>query len=209
MDNPYMRLPSDTRAPVSRSLVLRAVLGALLAALTVAPIADAAKSGGGVSVSKGVGRQIFTGGGGIVYGVLFSGGSLVVGDYSATHDVHVDSPVLATANADGTRTYVPAGGTKSTAFRISGSLYRVTILGASTLNAAGVYGRLQLRGKGTLSVNGVRTRWNGPAAVLGKVPRDIRKLFQYAMTGAPPPVDPPPPVTAPTTTDTTVRTASG
>jgi hypothetical protein len=208
MDNPYMRLPSDTRAPVSRSLVLRAVLGALLAALTVAPIADAAKSGGGVSVSKGVGRQIFTGGGGIVYGVLFSGGSLVVGDYSATHDVHVDSPVLATANADGTRTYVPAGGTKSTAFRISGSLYRVTILGASTLNAAGVYGRLQVRGKGTLSVNGVRTRWNGPAAVLGKVPRDIRKLFQYAMTGAPPPVEPPP-VTAPTTTDTTVRTASG
>ena len=37
-----MRLPSDQRARVSRSFVLRAALGALLAALTVAPIADAA-----------------------------------------------------------------------------------------------------------------------------------------------------------------------
>jgi hypothetical protein len=203
MNNQDMRFPSDMRAPVSRGFVLRAVLGALLAALTVAPIADAARSGGAVSVSKGVGRQIFTGGGGVAYGVLFSGGSLVVGDYSPAHDMRVDSPVVATINADGTRTYVPAGGTKSTAFRISGTLYRVTILGASTLNAAGVYGRLQVRGKGTLIVNGVKTRWNGPASSLGKPPRDIRKLFQYALTGAPPPAEPAPPPAPPTTTVTT------
>jgi hypothetical protein len=208
MDNSGMRLPSDTHAPVSRGLVLRAALCALLAALTIAPVADAARSGGAVSVSKGVGRQIFTGGGGVAYGVLFSGGSLVVGDYSATHDMRVDSPVVPTTNADGTRTYVPAGGTKSTAFRISGTLYRVTILGASTLNAAGVYGRLQVRGKGTLSVNGVRTHWNGPAAILGRPPKDVRKLFQYALTGAPPPVEPAPPATVPTTTDTTARPAA-
>jgi hypothetical protein len=198
-----MRLPSDQHARVSRSLVLRAVLGAVLAALTVAPIADAARSGGTVSVSKGVGRQIFTGGGGVSYGVVFSGASLVVADYSDTHDMRVDSPVPATINADGTRTYVPAGGTRSTAFRISGTLYRVTVTGASTFNAAGIYGRLQVRGKGTLIVNGVRTRWNGPATPLGKVPKEVKKLFQLALTGAPPPAEPVPPVTVPPTTVST------
>ena len=96
----------------------------------------------------------------------------------------------------------PPGGTKSTAFRISGTLYRVTVTGASTFNAAGVYGRLQVRGKGTLIVNGVRMRWNGPSSILGKVPKDIRKLFQLAMSGAPPPAPPIPPVTVPTTTVT-------
>ena len=107
--------------------------------------------------------------------------SLVVTDYSTDHDMNVDSPVLATTNADGSRTYVPAGGTKSTAFRISGTLYRVTVTGASTFNAAGIYGRLQVRGKGTLIVNGVRSRWNGPAINLGQVPKDVRKLFQLAV----------------------------
>ena len=62
--------------------------------------------------------------------------------------MRVDSPVLATTNADGSRTYVPAGGTKSVAFRISGTLYRVTVTGASTFNAAGVYGRLQAARQG-------------------------------------------------------------
>ena len=86
MDNPDMRLPSDQRAPVSRGVVLRAVLAAVLAALTIAPIADAAaaaKGDTGLFVSKGVGRQIFTGGGGVCYGIVFSGGSLVVADFSA------------------------------------------------------------------------------------------------------------------------------
>ncbi|MDP9255211.1 MAG: hypothetical protein M3Q31_01440 [Actinomycetota bacterium] len=198
-----MRLPSDQRAPVSRSFVLRAALGALLAALTVAPIADAgasAKGERGVFVSKGAGRQIFTGGGGVSYGVIFSGASLVIADYSPEHDIHVDSPVLATTNADGSRTYVPAGGTKSTAFRISGTLYRVTVTGASTFNGAGIYGRLQVRGKGVQTVNGVRSRWNSPGSLVAKPPREIRKLFQLALTGAPPPAPPPPPVTVPTTT---------
>jgi len=205
-DNRDMRLPSDQRARVSRSFVLRAALGAALAALSLAPIAGATASAKGdrsVFVSKGVGRQIFTGGGGVSYGVVFSGASLVVADYSATHDMRVDSPVPATTNADGTRTYVPAGGTRSTAFRISGTLYRVTVTGASTFNAAGVYGRLQLRGKGTLILNGVRGRWNGPASVLGKPPKDVKKLFQFALTGAPPPAEPVPPVTVPPTTVTT------
>ena len=200
-----MRLPSDQHAPVSRSFVLRAALGALLAILTVAPIADAAQSvrgDRGLFVSKGVGRQIFTGGGGVAYGVVFSGASLVVADYSVAHDMRVDSPMLPTTNADGSRTYVPAGGAKNAAFRISGTLYRVTVTGASTLNAAGVYGRLQVRGKGTLNVSGVRSRWNGPATVLGKVPKDVRKLFQYALTGAPPVVPPVAPPTPPATTPT-------
>jgi hypothetical protein len=200
-----MRLPSDQHARVSRGFVLRAVLGALLAVLTVAPMAEAAKGAKGdrgVFVSKGVGRQIFTGGGGVSYGIVFSGASLVVADYSASHDMRVDSPVLATTNPDGSHTYTPAGGTRSTAFRISGTLYRVTLTGSGTFNAAAVYGRLNLRGKGTLIVNGVRARWNGPAIVLGRVPKDVKKLFQYALTGAPPPAGPVPPATVPTTVPT-------
>jgi hypothetical protein len=104
-----------------------------------------------------------------------------------------------TTNADGSRTYVPAGGAPRAAFRISGTLYRVTVTGASTFNAAGVFGRLQLRGKGTLTVNGGKDRWNGVAIKLGKVPKALRSLFDLAVTGAPPPVTPvtppPPPVT--------------
>jgi hypothetical protein len=205
-----MRLPSDQRARVSRSVALRAVLAAVLAVLTVVPIADAARRGDrGLFVSKGVGRQIFTGGGGVAYGVVFSGGSLVVADYSALRDMRVDSPVLATTNADGSRTFVPAGGARSVAFRISGTLYRVSVTGSSTFNGANIYGRLQLKGKGTLSVNGARGRWNAPLGNLGKVPKDVRKLFQLALSGAPPPAPPappPPPATTTTTTTTTVAT---
>ena len=87
---------------------------------------------------------------------------------------------------------MPAGGTQRVAFRISGTLYRVTVTGAGTFNAAGIYGRLQVRGKGTLNVNGVRSHWNGPVK-LGKAPRDVRKLFQLAVSGAPPPAPPAPP----------------
>jgi hypothetical protein len=208
-----MHHPSHQRARLSRSFVLRAALGVFLAVLTVAPLADAATSGKGergVFVSKGVGRQIFTGGGGVAYGVVFSGASLVVADYSPTHDMRVDSPVLATTNPDGSRTYVPAGGAKSVAFRISGTLYRVTVTGASTVNAAGIYGRLQARGKGTVIVNGERMRWNMPLGNLGKIPRDVKKLFQFALTGAPPPAPPaPPPPPPPPATTTTTTTTGG
>jgi hypothetical protein len=201
-----MRLPSHQRRHVSRRALLRAALAGTLAAIALLPATDAsARARGDVFVSKGVGRQTFTGGGGVSYGVIFSGASLVAADYSATHDMHIDSPVPATANADGSRTYVPAGGSKSTAFRISGTLYRVTVTGSATFNAAGIYGRVQLRGKGTLLLNGVRMRWNTPTGSLGKVPKDVRKLFQLALTGAPPPA-PPPPVTVPTTV--TIATGS-
>ena len=202
-----MRLPSDQRAPVSRSVVLRAVLAAVLA--------RAAKGDTGLFVSKGVGRQTFTGGGGVLYGSVFSGGSLVVADFSAARDVHIDSPVVSTLNADGSRTYVPAPGTKAKVgmgFKISGSLYRATILGSANVNAAGVYGRLQARGKGTLSVNGEKLRWNSPLGNIGKIPKDLKKMFQFALTGAPPPAapapapPPPPPATTTTTTTTTVAT---
>jgi hypothetical protein len=207
-----MRLPSDQHARVSRGLVLRAVLGAVLAALTVAPIADAAKVGKGdtgLFVSKGVGRQIFTGGGGVLYGSVFSGGTLVVSDYSAAHDMRIDSPVAPTINADGSRTYVPAPGTKprvGMGFKISGTLYRATMVGSVNVNGAGVYGRLQARGKGTLSVNGAKLRWNTPLGNIGKIQKDLKKLFQFALTGAPPPAAPVPPVTVPP--PTTVTTGS-
>ena len=213
-----MGIPSHPRPHVSRGTALSLVLAALLAVLALAPAAGAAtgirgakagkaaKGDRGVFVSKGVGRQIFTGGGGVAYGVIFSGASIVVVDYSATHDMKVDAPVVPTTNADGSRTYVPAGGTTRVAFRISGTLYRVTVTGSSTFNAAGVFGRLQVRGKGTVSVNGTRSRWTGPASNLGKVPRDLKKLFQLAVAGLPvpvvtppPPPDPPPPPATTTT----------
>jgi hypothetical protein len=202
-----MRLPSHQRPHVSRALLLRGVLTALLAALVLVPAAGAAAGDRGAFVAKGVGRQMFLGGGGVAYGTVFSGGSLVVTDYSPTHDLKVDSPVVATTNADGSRTFAPAGGAKSMVFRISGTLYRVTVLGSGTYNALGVYGRLQVRGvKSSLTVNGAKTRWNGPAIKLGKVPKAVRDLFQLALSGAPPPAPPaPPPVTVPPTT--TVTTA--
>ena len=94
-------------------------------------------------------------------------------------------------------------------FKITGSLYRATIVGSANVNAAGVYGRLQARGKGTLSVNGEKLRWNTPLGNIGKVPRDLKKMFQFALTGAPPPAPPappPPPATTTTTTTTTLAT---
>ena len=200
-----MRYPSHQRSRVTRAVALRTVLGVLLTALAFVPAATAAPGDRGVFVSKGAGRQIFAGGSGVAYGVVFSGGSLVVTDYSATHDMKVDSPVQPTTNADGSRTYAPAGGAKSVAFRISGTLYRVTVYGSSTFNAAGVYGRLQVRGKGTLTVNGRKARWTNPAVRLGKVPKDVKPLFELAALGLPPPAPPvtqPPPVT--TTPVTTV-----
>jgi hypothetical protein len=209
MDNRDMRLRSRQR--LNRSLALRLFLGALLATLALVPSAGAArleKGDRGVFVSKGVGRQVFAGGSGVVYGVVFSGASLVVVDYSPARDMKVDAPVVPTTNADGSRTYVPAGGTSRVAFRISGTLYRVTVTGASTFNAAGVFGRLQVRGKGTLNVSGARSKWNVPAVNFGRVPKDVRKLFQLAASGQPvpappappPPPDPPPPPATTTTT---------
>jgi hypothetical protein len=206
MDNRVMRLPSHQRPRVSRSVVLRAALGAVLGALALAPAVGAAPGDRGVFVTKGVGRAIFAGGGGLAYGTVFSGGSLVVTDYSETHDMKVDAPVQPTLNADGSRTYVPAGGTKSVAFRISGSVYRVTVTGASTYNAVGVFGRLQLRGKGTLTVNGGRkVKWGPPATKLGRVPKAFKDPYDLAAQGlpVPPPVLPPDP---PPTTTTTVTT---
>ena len=180
-----MRLPSDQHARVSRSLVLRAALGAVLAALTISPIADAAASAKGdrsVFVSKGVGRQIFTGGGGVSYGVVFSGASLVVADYSAAHDMHVDSPVLPTINADGTRTYVPAGRHQEHRFPHLGHA-----LPRDRHRRQHVQRRGRLRppagsGQGRADLNGVRSRWNGPNSIVARPPRDVRKLFQLALS---------------------------
>ena len=129
-----MRLPSHQRTRVSRPVRAARALwppsrrccSSSRAELPARPRAIAASSSPRASAA-----QIFAGGGGVAYGAIFSGGSLVVLDYSATHDLKVDSPVVATSlNSDGSRTYVPAGGTaRSVAFRISGSLYRVTVTG--------------------------------------------------------------------------------
>jgi hypothetical protein len=205
VDNRDMRLPSLQRTHVTREVALRSALAAVVGLLAVVPASEARARDRGLFVSKGVGRQIFIGGGGVAYGQIFSGGSIVILDYSPTHDMRIDTPVVATSNSDGSKTYVPAGGTARTAFRISGTLYRVTVQGAATLNAINIYGRLQLRGKGTLTVNGGRDRWNGPAVKLGTVPKLVRLIYRDAVAGLPPstPPVPVPPVTLPATTGTT------
>jgi hypothetical protein len=200
-----MRLPSRQRSHVSRAVALRAALCAILAALVLVPSAGAAQGERGVFVSKGAGRVVFIGGiggKGVFYGTVFSGGSLVVTDYSTTQDMNVESPVLPTTNVDGSRTYSPPAGSRSgLGFRLSGSIYRVTVTGSSALNALGVYGRVQLRGKGTLSVDGGKNRWNGPWVKLKKVPKAIRAQWDLAVANAPlppPPVPPAPPATTTT-----------
>ena len=156
---------------------------------------------GGVFVSKGVGRQIFAGGGGVAYGTSSSRAARSWSPTTRpTHDMKVESPVVPTTNADGSRTYVPAGGTRSVAFRISGTLYRVTVTGASTFNAAGVYGRLQLRGKGTLTINGQATA--GAALRAGSRAAESRqaalpsgrgrRTAAHVAGAVPPPRTPPP-----------------
>lgn len=200
-----MRLPSLQRTRVAREVALRSTLAAVVGLLAIVPASDASPRDRGLFVSKGVGRQIFAGGGGVAYGQIFSGGSIVILDYSPNHDMRIDTPVVATTNSDGSKTYVPAGGTARTAYRISGTLYRVTVQGGATLNAINIYGRLQLRGKGTLTVNGRRDRWNGPAVKLGTVPKLVRLIYREAVAGLPPtsPPVPVPPVTLPATTGTT------
>jgi hypothetical protein len=203
-----MRLPSHQRAHVSRRALLRVALTGAVALFTLVPAAGAgARASGDVFVSKGVGRQIFAGGNGVAYGTLYSGASLIVVDYSATHDLKVETPVTPTINEDGSRTYVPGGGTQRTAYRISGSVYRLVITGATTFNASGVYGRLQLRGKGTLAVNGHRNHWNGPAIKLSDPPKAVKQLYRLAVAAAQPPQTAPP-EPPPTTTATTVTTVT-
>ena len=207
VNNRGMRRPSPQRAPASRRAVLRTALTGAIALVTLVPAGAASARGlGDVVVAKGVGRQVFAGGSGVVYGTLFSGASLVVTDYSATHDLRVDAPVLPTTNVDGSRSYVPAGGTQRTAYRISGSVYRLVMTGSTTFNASGVFGRLQLRGKGTLTLNGHKSRWGETFAIrVSDPPRGIRPLFRLAVTGAPPPASTePPPTTTSTTTLATV-----
>jgi hypothetical protein len=207
VNNRGMRLPSHQRTHVSRRVVLRAALAGAVAVLALVPAGSvSARSSGEVFVSKGVGRQVFSGGSGVVYGTLYSGASLNVLDYSPSHDLKVETPVLATTNSDGSKTYVPAGGTQRTAYRISGSVYHVVITGSTTFNASGVFGRLVVRGKGTLTINGRRNRWNGPPIRLSDPPKAVRPLYRMAVAGTPPPVvEPTPP--PPTTTVTTVTTA--
>jgi hypothetical protein len=209
VNNRGMRLPSHPRPHVSRRVVLRTALAGAIAVLALVPAGSvSARSSGDVFVSKGVGRQIFAGGSGVAYGTLYSGASLVVLDYSANHDLKVETPVLPTTNADGSKTYVPAGGTQRTAYRLSGSVYHVVITGSTTFNAAGVFGRLQLRGKGTLTINGRRNRWNGPAIKLSDPPKAVRALYRLAVLGVPPPVtEPAPPPATTVTTVTTVPTS--
>jgi hypothetical protein len=198
-----MRFPSHLPPRVSRAVALRAALGAVLGALVLVPAAGAAPGDRGVFVSKGVGRQIFAGGGGLTYGTLFSGGTLVVLDYSEAQDLKVESAVPPTTNPDGSLTYVPAGGTNRMIFRITGTLYTVRLFGSALYNGIGVYGRLQLRGggpKATLVVNGKKLRWGPPANKLGRVPRPLRDLYELAVLGAPVPLPPAPPEPPPVTT---------
>ena len=140
-------------------------------------------------VSKGVGRQIFAGGGGVAYGIVFSGASLVVLDYSANaRPARSSRRCWRRPTPTAPRTYVPAGGTQSTAFRISGTRLPRHDHGLEhvqrrrRLRAPAV-----LRGKGTLIVNGAREPLERRAdQALGKVPEGRQAAVPAAVTGAPP-----------------------
>ena len=189
-----MRLPSHQRAPVSRGSCCVPSWPPLLAAL--AHRADRrcgqARQGrrGACSSPRASAARSSPAAAGCSTARVFSGGSLVVADYSADarHEASTRRCVP-TLNADGSRTYVPLRHEASGhGLPISGTLYRVTVLGSANVNAAGVYGRLQVRGQG----HAERQRREARAGTArssnsARCPRDLKKLFQLALAGAPPP----------------------
>ena len=164
-----MRLPSDQRARVSRGLVLRAALAALLAALTIAPIADAARSG------KGDTRRLRLQGrrppdlhrwrrGALRRRLLgrFARRRRLLAD--ARHARRLAGAVHAQTRTARAPTCLRRARSAAWAWASASPARCIAqrSLGSANVNAAGVYGRLQARGKGTVIVNGEQLRWNSP-----------------------------------------------
>jgi hypothetical protein len=156
----------------------RPVCALILAALLLASIAGtasarkpAARTSTTTIVSSGTGKQTLEGGG-LTYGTLAPGGDVRVTDLSPRHDgkFTVTAQVPATAGAAAQSIAVKAvrigpvlyfklkptkaNAGRNLAFSVAGSKFRLVLEGDSSLNGAGVTGKITLDGTGTVSVNG-------------------------------------------------------
>lgn len=122
-------------------------------------------------VSTGSGSQTLEGGG-LTYGTLAAGGDVRVVDLSPKHDgkFTVTAQVPATAGAAAQSVGIrpvhigallvfrlrpsKQNAGRNLAFSVAGSKFRLVLEGDSTLNGAGVTGKITLDGTGTVSVNG-------------------------------------------------------
>jgi hypothetical protein len=109
--------------------------------------------------SKGKGRQIVEGGG-LTYGTVAKNSTVLIQNLSGLSDLTITIKGKPTKYAGG-KLYV-AKDAKGMAFKVSGSSYRLTLQGASSLNGIGVYGQATFRGYGTYSLSG------GPDIAWGK-----------------------------------------
>ena len=159
-----MRLPSHQHSRVSRAVALRAALGAPWPRSSLVPAAGRRPAIAACSSPRASAAQVFIGGLGrrrsstapSSRAARWSSPTLT------THDMKVESPVPPTTTSTARApTRPPAAPSRASAFRISGSVFRVMVTG-SALNALGVYGRVQLRGKGTLTVDGGKSAGTGP-----------------------------------------------
>jgi hypothetical protein len=143
---------------------------------SIAAAADARKpayaNGATTIVSNGSGRQVLEGGG-LTYGTIAAGSvsELRVWDYSSKHDAKVTVTAQASGSS-GSSAGRPvkasrlSGGqlfrlkptrqnaSRTLAFSVSGSHFRLVLDGTSSLNGAGVTGRITLYGDGTITING-------------------------------------------------------
>jgi hypothetical protein len=139
-------------------LVMAALTATLLPAVPVTPSAATPQLVEASLLSKGKGVQSFTGGG-LTYGTVSRGGTIVVRDVSGDLSKTVAGTVPRKMK-DGSLMYVITA--KSTTFKLSGKRYEVVLKGSSTLNGIGVYGKATFKGAGTYQLSGAEVlAWNG------------------------------------------------
>jgi hypothetical protein len=145
-------------------LVVGALTATLLPAVPVTPSAATTAKVEASLLSKGKGTQSFVGGG-LTYGTVSRGGTIVVRDVSGDLSKTVVG-TIARKMKDGGVMYVITA--KSTTFKLSGKRYEVVLKGTSTLNGIGVYGKATFRGAGTYQLSGAEVlAWDG-AVDLGR-----------------------------------------
>lgn len=157
----------------NRSLAAVALIVALAAGWTSVAVAfhPAAVRGTNTIVSQGTGRQVLEGGG-LTYGSLAPGGVVRFLDLSPKRDGKFTVTAQVPASTQGAAAQsvgikpVRQGGmwvfkvkgrqnaTRSLAFSVAGSKFRLVLDGTSVLNGAGVTGKVTLVGTGTVAING-------------------------------------------------------
>jgi hypothetical protein len=164
------------RALLLAALVALAVLSAV--AGTAGAAAGVLPDGAGKAVrtqttlhSAGTGRQVINGGG-LIYGTVAKGGSVAVLDVKGDAQIKV-TPKKYTFTSDGQR--YPATTKRGLVFSISGTHYRVVLRGNTVLNGVGLYGKANLTGNGTYSLNGAPVQpWAGALSLGTKQAARVR-----------------------------------